>query len=130
MKEIVKIVLTICLSVVITLSIIHIMNNLGVDTSDFSITSFNLDSEKSNYTSIENYYTYEGEGILTCSDSKNDYLVELEMTNKIEKETNHINVLVHAGKGTFMTYDKSYDLTNSSKPDYEFKVIGFVKIDK
>lgn len=122
------IVISVVISVVLTLSIIALINN-SAKLSDFKVESFNMETEKTTYTHSDDSYSYNGEGTITCKDKDTDYIVLLEQKNLSSKETDYGYVVVHNGTGTFGTYDSSYTGT-IEKPNYEFNILGFRSFEK
>lgn len=121
-------VICIILSVVMTLIIINIMNTKS-KLSYFKIESFNMDTETTTYTYSDDLITYEGKGIISCKDKKNDYIVLLEQINKTDDETDYLTIVIHNGEGSFTTYDSSYTGA-TKKPEYEFNIIGYNSFEK
>lgn len=126
--------ITMAISIVASVVIIVLIAILGsstglVNNSSFKIESFNMDTEKSTYTYSDDSYSYTGTGVLTCWDKSNDYYVLLEKTNTVDNTTDYTTCIVMDGKGDFGTYDSSYSGA-TQKPEYEFKVLGFIPFNK
>ena len=99
----------------------------AADAPVFKVASFDLQFDDGSYTD-----SYEGEGVLTCSD-KSPYLALLKETLKSggsasKKKINYYFIAVTDGAGEFTTYDWG-DSGVLQRPDYEFEVIGYVKAD-
>ena len=115
---IITIIISVFISVLISISIVA-WSNSGVGLKDFKVESFSIDSEKDSYST-----TYEGKGIISCTDKENNYIVLIERNNKTDKEIDYIYIVVHEGEGELITYDSSYSGT-TEKPEYEFNIIGY-----
>lgn len=99
----------------------------------FEITDYKITSETTEYTSMTNSITYDGNGILTTNDKKGVYIVALKQTlisgGSEESEEQKVGiVLVSNGKGEFSTWDYG-DVGKIEKPNYKFEVIGSQKIN-
>lgn len=127
-NNIVIMIISIIISVVLSLIIIGVVNS-EVKLSDFKIESFSIDTETTTYTYSDDSVTYTGNGVISCQNTTNDYMVLLEQINKTENETDYYTVIVHNGKGIFGTYDSSYSGA-TEKPDYEFNIIGYRSFKK
>ena len=128
--NLITMVISIAVSVFIIVLIAILGNTSGlVNNNSFKIESFNMDTEKSTYTYSDDSYSYTGSGVLTCWDKSNDYYVLLEKTNTVDGSTDYTTCIVMDGKGDFGTYDSSYSGT-TQKPEYEFKVLGFIPFNK
>lgn len=125
---IIQSVITIFISVFISLFIIGLVNS-EVSLSDFKIESFNMETEKKEYTYSEDLVTYNGEGKISCNNKENDYIVLIEEKNKTNNEINYDYVIVHNGEGKFKTYDSNY-LGTKEKPSYEINIIGYRSFKK
>ena len=88
-----------------------------------------METEKTTFTYSEDSISYDGSGKISCTDTKNDYLVLLEEINKTTNKTTYDYIIVHNGNGEFGTYDSSY-LGAKEKPQYEFNIIGFQIFNK
>lgn len=115
---IITIIISVVISVLISLAIEGWANS-GVGLKDFKVESFSIDSEKDSYST-----TYDGKGIISCTDKNNDYIVLVERNNKTDSEVSYVPIIVHKGKGELTTYDSSYSGT-TEKPEYEFNIIGY-----
>ena len=127
-----KIVISVAISVIISVGICSLLkksafNNISL--SNFKIESFNMETEKTTFTYSEDSISYDGSGKISCTDTKNDYLVLLEEINKTTNKTTYDYIIVHNGNGEFGTYDSSY-LGAKEKPQYEFNIIGFQIFNK
>ena len=128
--NLITMVISIAVSVFIIVLIAILGNTSGlVNNNSFKIESFNMDTEKSTYTYSDDSYSYTGSGVLTCWDKSNDYYVLLEKTNTVDGSTDYTTCIVMDGKGDSGTYDSSYSGT-TQKPEYEFKVLGFIPFNK
>lgn len=127
-NNLVIIIISIIISVVLSLIIIGIANT-EVTLSDFKIKSFSIDTETTTHTYSDDSVTYTGNGIISCENTDNDYIVLLEQINKTENETDYYTVVVHNGEGIFSTYDSSFSGT-TQKPDYEFNILGYRSFKK
>ena len=121
------IIISVIFSVLISLLIIGWANN-DVALSDFNIDSFNMDTDTNSYGSYISY-SYNGKGIISCTNTSTDYLVLIRQLNKATNETEFTYTVVHNGKGEFITYDSSYSGT-TQKPEYEFEIIGYRSFKK
>ena len=115
---IITIIISVFISVLISILVVGWANS-GVGLKDFKIESFSIDSEKDSYST-----TYDGKGIISCTDKNNDYIVLVERNNKTDSEVSYVPIIVHKGKGELTTYDSSYSGT-TEKPEYEFNIIGY-----
>ncbi len=126
------VVISVAISVIISVGICSLLkksafNNISL--SNFKIESFNMETEKTTFTYSEDSISYDGSGKISCTDTKNDYLVLLEEINKTTNKTTYDYIIVHNGNGEFGTYDSSY-LGAKEKPQYEFNIIGFQIFNK
>lgn len=125
-------VIAICLGVSVLMflflfMIILIAAGRPATLDSFKINSFNMETESTNYTYSDNYTTYEGNGTVTCTDTAHNYYVLLQQIDKANGKTEQNIALVVNGTGEFTTYDSS--LTDKQKPDYEFKILGFIPFE-
>ena len=110
-------------SLIISLCMLFLSNNVIVSStklSDFNVEHFNMDTEKT----ISDYITYEGNGTISCKDTKNDYILLIEVINKTTGEVYTTSCFIHNGEGKISTYDSSLSGA-TEKPEYEFNIIGF-----
>lgn len=116
---------------IITLIVSFLINNdnLLISNNSFKIDSFTLNTETTDYKYTNNYTDYDGEGIITCWDKNNSYYVLIEVTDKANNETNYITTIVSNGEGKIHTYDTTATKV-INKPDYNFKVVGFIPFKK
>lgn len=112
------ILISVFASVFISLSIIAWANS-DVKLEDFKIESFSIDTEKDSYST-----TYTGNGIVSCTNKENDYIVLIQQNNITDNKIDYILAIVHDGKGELSTYDSSYSGA-TQKPEYEFNIIGY-----
>lgn len=131
-------VISIIVSFIVLAGTLFILNNLNsekdndnIKLSDFKISNFNLDTEKTNYNSdyIDDSITYEGTGRVTCKDTKHNYFVLFKVEDEANKKTYNTFVDVIEGVGEITTYD-STNLEEIKKPDYEFEILGFLQFEK
>ena len=126
------ITMTICIGVTLVIAILLFIltNSSGlVNNNFFKIESFNMDTEKTDYTYSDNYYTYTGTGVITCLDKNTNYFVLIEKIDNANDTEDYTTTIVMNGKGEFGTYDSTYS-DNIEKPEYEFKVIGFIPFEE
>ena len=97
----------------------------------FEIASFNIEAETTNFEYTTNITTYEGKGLIITPNKKDTYLVVIKVNLKSGGDENSkkeycTNVLVTDGKGEFTTYI-SGDEDKTTKPEYEFEILGYIK---
>lgn len=119
------ILIAVIISVIINL-MIEVWANDNISNSSFKIESFNMETEKNTYKYTEDSVYYNGKGVVSCEDKKGDYMVLIEQINKTTNKTDYITIIVHEGKGEITTYDSSYSGV-TTKPEYEFNIIGYRK---
>ena len=128
--NIITIVICLVASLIISLVLFFVSNsNLLISSNSFKLESFTLNTETTDYKYTDNYTDYEGEGIITCWDKNNSYYVLIEVTDKANNETNYTTTIVSNGEGKIKTYDTTASKV-INKPDYNFKVIGFIQFKK
>ncbi len=125
---IISIVISVIISFVILIIALLLSNKNTVKLSDFSIGSFNLETETTDYSYIDNYTTYSGEASISCKDKRNNYVVLVKIVDDANDVTNYSIALINNGKGEISTYDSNSD--GKKKPDYNFEIVGFLKFDK
>lgn len=126
------ITMSICIAVSLLVSLVLFFvsnTNLLINNSSFKVDSFTLNAETTDYTYSDNYTNYDGEGIITCWDKNNSYYVLIEVTDKANNETHYTTSLVSNGEGKIHTYDTTAS-KEINKPDYKFKVVGFIPFEK
>jgi hypothetical protein len=102
-------------------------------TPSFTVSDYTISTSSSDYT-YSTYVYYDGTGSLTTSDTENDYIVVLKANRLYGGSTlgnSEYNIIVEVinGTGNFYTYDSGYD-TEVTMPNYDFTVVGWVKLDK
>lgn len=125
----ISILISIILSVIIIVLIAFFNSFSLVNSNSFKVDSFTLNAETTDFAYSDNYTNYEGEGIITCWDKNNSYYVLIEETDEANNKTNYSTSLVCNGEGKIFTYDTTAS-EKINKPNYKFKVIGFIKFDK
>lgn len=96
--------------------------------NSFKIDSFNMETESTNYTYSDNYITYSGTGVITCTDVTHNYYVLLQQADRANGTIEQNIALVVNGTGEFTTYNTSLSGSNQ-KPDYEFRILGFIPFE-
>lgn len=116
-----------------TISLILIVAVLFIvfSKTKFEIASFNIEAETTDFEYTTNITTYEGKGLIITQNKKDTYLVAIKVNLKSggdenSKEEYCTNVLVTDGKGEFTTYI-SGDEDKTTKPEYEFEILGYIK---
>lgn len=120
---------SVIISIILSLIIVNVTKtkNNKIDIDDFKIESFSIDSDKEDFSySDETHYTYIGNGEIECSDKNNDYLLLIKQYEENNDETTYTTSIIHNGKGEISTYDYEYTSGKSKKPNYSFKIIGFL----
>lgn len=126
-------VIAICLGVsalmfVFLFMVVFIAAGKPATLNSFKVDSFNMETESTNYTYTDNYTTYSGSGTVTCTDATHNYYVLLQQTDKANGAIEQNIALVVNGTGEFTTYDTSLS-DAKQKPDYEFKILGFIPFE-
>lgn len=128
--NIITMAICIAVSLLVSLVLFFVSNtNLLINNSSFKVDSFTLNAETTDYTYSDNYTNYDGEGIITCWDKNNSYYVLIEVTDKANNETHYTTSLVSNGEGEIHTYDTTAS-KEINKPDYKFKIVGFIPFEK
>lgn len=128
--NIITMVVCIAASLLISLVLFFVSNtNLLINNNSFKVDSFTLNSETTDFAYSDNYTTYEGKGVVTCWDKSKSYYVLIEVTDEANNSSDYITCLVSDGEGSITTYDTTAS-KKINKPDYKFKVVGFIPFEK
>ena len=104
-----------------------------MEKSQFEVANFSTTSDITEYDYIDDYITYEGEGvIIETTVTGADYLVVLKQTlvsgGGTYTESNTYKLIsVIDGTGDFSTYD-SGTVIEMDEPVYQFEILGFITI--
>lgn len=135
MQKIMKIMCVVVSCLALVLSIVAIWFSLGTaSTVKFEIGELNMSKSTTEYDYIDDTVSYDGTAKITCSDSKNAYLVVVhkelvsggDSTSDYDKEYD-VQVIIRDGEGEISTYD-SGDVGNTMEPKYEFEIVGYTKL--
>lgn len=116
--------------VVITVTIVLI--SISCKKVKFEVDEFSISEHTTDYSNIDNYTSYTGEGTIKTKDKKGVYLVvvrqELVSGGSDDSEQEEIfSCIVANGEGKFATYDSGTE-GEIKKPKYRFEIIGYQKM--
>lgn len=118
-------IISIILSVLIVAWLIIKVNGTNISLKSFTISDLSIIEDKSSYST-----SYTGTAIIYCTDTSNDYLVEVAVTlisggnSEDIGNTDYRIVVMHNGIAELNTYDYGSSGTISS-PKYQIEVVGF-----
>lgn len=97
----------------------------------FTVEDFSISKETIEYTYADDTIYYSGEGKIVCSDTKNNYLVlvNIELVSGGNKEDDEYTSLVTVvdGEGEISTFDSGNE-GGIEKPKYDFEILGYIKM--
>lgn len=131
MKEFLKERKWLVVAIVIIIAII-IFISISCKKTKFEVDEFSISEHTTDYSNIDNYTSYTGEGTVTTKDKKSVYLVVIKQElvsggTKDSEQEEVFSCIVSNGEGKFATYDSGKE-GEIKKPKYKFEIIGYQKM--